>query len=199
MNTSTKIWMCLGGIALVALGVLCIAHPGDTILSLAWALGLTLLVSGCSTFGVWVTLRAINPFNSLTFLTALLQVFLGVLLIINPAPLAIALPFVFAFWVLFEGVELAIDSFNYKRLGFRTWWLLCLLGLLAAVAGCYGLFCDPVASAKVLAWIVGVAIILDGVGYWVKVAAINRVQQKMNRVANRIREAVDIEDVEEVK
>ncbi len=198
MKKSTKIWMCLGGCSLVVLGILCILYPGGTLLSLAWALGLMLVVSGCSTFGAWATLRRINPFSGLTFLAALLQVFLGIVLLINPAPLAIAIPFVFAFWVLYEGLNLLLDSLNYKRLGFSKWWLLCLLSVLVICAGCYGLFYDPAASATTVAWLVGIGIILDGIGYWVKVAAVNRVENKLHKLADRFH-AIEIEDVEEVK
>lgn len=198
MKKSTKIWMCLGGCSLVVLGILCILYPGGTLLSLAWALGLMLVVSGCSTFGAWATLRRINPFSGLTFLAALLQVFLGIVLLINPAPLAIAIPFVFAFWVLYEGLNLLLDSINYKRLGFSKWWLLCLLSVLVICAGCYGLFYDPAASATTVAWLVGIGIILDGIGYWVKVAAVNRVENKLHKLADRFH-AIEIEDVEEVK
>ena len=190
--------MCLGGCSLVVLGILCILYPGGTLLSLAWALGLMLVVSGCSTFGAWATLRRINPFSGLTFLAALLQVFLGIVLLINPAPLAIAIPFVFAFWVLYEGLNLLLDSLNYKRLGFSKWWLLCLLSVLVICAGCYGLFYDPAASATTVAWLVGIGIILDGIGYWVKVAAVNRVENKLHKLADRFH-AIEIEDVEEVK
>ena len=199
MKTSTKIWMCLGGCALVVLGVLCIANPGSTILSLAWALGLILLIAGFSTIGVWSTMRDEDPYSGLTFLGALLQIFLGTWMVINPAPLAVALPFIFAFWVLFEGVKVVIDSFNFKEFGFKKWWLLCLFGVLIACAGCYGLFYNPAASAATIAWLVGLGIILDGVSYWVRVAAVNRVQKKMHRIADHIRKVVDIEDVEEVK
>ena len=199
MKTSTKIWMCLAGIALVVLGVLCIMYPGDTLLSLAWAFGLMLIVTGCSTFGVWATFRAINPFSGLTFLAALMQVFLGILLIINPAPLAVALPFIFAFWVMYEGIGLMVDSFNYKRLGWDKWWVLCLLSVLIICAGCYGLFCNPVASAATLAWLVGLGIILDGVGNWLKVAAVNRVEKRLHKISDRIQQVLDIEDVEEAK
>lgn len=199
MKTSTKIWMCLAGVALVALGVLCIMYPGDTIISLAWVLGIMLVVSGCSSFGAWATFRAINPYSGLTFLAALMQVVLGILLIINPAPLALALPFIFAFWVLYEGIGLLVDSINYKRLGWSKWWALCLLSILIIAAGIYGLFCNPIASAKTLAWLVGLGIILDGVGNWIKVAAVNRVEKKLHRIADNIRQVIDIEDVEEVK
>ena len=199
MKTSTKIWMCLAGIALVVLGVLCIMYPGNTLLSLAWAFGLMLIVTGCSTFGAWATLRHVNPFNGLTFLAALMQVFLGIVLIINPAPLAVALPFIFAFWVMYEGIGLMVDSFNYKRLGWNKWWVLCLLSVLIICAGCYGLFCNPAASAATLAWLVGLGIILDGVGSWLKVAAVNRVEKRLHKISDRIQQVLDVEDVEEVK
>ena len=199
MKTSTKIWMCLAGIALVVLGVLCIMYPGSTLLSLAWAFGLMLIVTGCATFGAWATFRAINPFGGLTFLTALLQLILGIVLIINPAPLAVALPFIFAFWVLYEGIGLMVDSFNYKRLGWNKWWVLCLLSVLIICAGCYGLFCNPVASATTLAWLVGLGIILDGVGNWLKVAAVNRVEKRLHKISDRIQQVLDVEDVEEAK
>ena len=191
--------MCLAGIALVALGVLCIMYPGSTLLSLAWAFGLMLIVTGCSTFGAWATLRHVNPFNGLTFLAALMQVFLGIVLIINPAPLAVALPFIFAFWVMYEGIGLMVDSFNYKRLGWDKWWVLCLLSVLIICAGCYGLFCNPAASAATLAWLVGLGIILDGVGSWLKVAAVNRVEKRLHKISDRIQQVLDVEDVEEVK
>ncbi len=199
MKTSTKILMCLAGIALVVLGVLCIIYPGSTLVSLAWAFGLMLVISGCSTFGAWATLRAINPFSGLTFLAALLQVFLGVAIIIMPAPLAVALPFIFAFWVFYEGLNLMLDSFNYRKLGFRRWWVLCLLGVLAMCGGCYCFFCDPSISATTIAWLVGLGIIADGIGNWVKVAAVNRVEKKLNKLADRFHQVIDIEDVEEVK
>ena len=199
MKTSTKILMCLAGIALVVLGVLCIMYPGSTLLSLAWAFGLMLIVTGCSTFGAWATLRHVNPFNGLTFLAALMQVFLGIVLIINPAPLAVALPFIFAFWVMYEGIGLMVDSFNYKRLGWDKWWVLCLLSVLIICAGCDGLFCNPAASAATLAWLVGLGIILDGVGSWLKVAAVNRVEKRLHKISDRIQQVLDVEDVEEVK
>ena len=100
--------------------------------------------------------------------------------------------------MLYEGLNLLLDSLNYKRLGFSKWWLLCLLSVLVICAGCYGLFYDPAASATTVAWLVGIGIILDGIGYWVKVAAVNRVENKLHKLADRFH-AIEIEDVEEVK
>ena len=197
MKTSTKIWMCLAGIALVALGVLCIMYPGSTLLSLAWLLGILLLVGGCTQMGAWANLRRFMQRSGLTFLSALLQIFLGIVMIFHPEPVMIALPFIFAFWLLFEGIMACIGSFDIKQVGFRRWWILFLLGLVAA---CFGIYClmNPRISVETIAWLVGIGIIIDGIGYWVKLALVNKVEKRLAMFQDKLREAVDV-NWEEVK
>ena len=124
MKTSSKIWMCLAGIALVALGVLCIMYPGETLLSLAWLFGLIFFVGGCTQMAAWASTRWFMPRSGLMFFSALLEILLGCLMVFHPAPVMLALPFIFAFWLIFEGVDMAIGSFDFKLVGFRNWWVL---------------------------------------------------------------------------
>ena len=197
MKTSSKIWMCLTGVALVALGVLCIMYPGNTLLSLSWVFGCLFFLGGCTQMATWAATRGFMPLSGLAFLSALLQIILGLIMVFNPAPLMVALPFIFAFWLLFEGVNLAISSFDFKRVGFRRWWLVCCFGALAA---CFGVYClvNPNVSIETIAWVVGLGIILDGIGYFVKVAVVNKVEKRFVKLHDRIREVVDI-DWEDVK
>ncbi len=162
--------MCIAGVALVALGVMCILCPGTTLLSLAWVFGLMFF---------------------------LLQIILGAIMVFHPAPLMVALPFIFAFWLMFEGINLAISSFDFKRVGFHRWWIVCCFGVLAA---CFGVYClvNPNVSAETIAWVVGLGIILDGIGNWVKVAVVNKVEKRFVKLHDRLREVTDI-DWEEVK
>ena len=189
--------MCLGGIALVALGVLCIIYPGNTLLSLSWLFGLIFFLGGCSQMAAWATIRRFMPMSGLMFFAALLQIILGCIMVFNPAPLMVALPFLFAFWLLFEGVNLAISSFDFKRVGFRKWWCICCFGILAACFGAYCLF-NPKAGAETIAWLVGVGVIIDGIGNWVKVAIINKVEKRFVKLHDRLIEVEDVtwEDVE---
>lgn len=54
----------------------------------------------------------------------------------------------------------------------------------------------PNVSAETIAWLVGLGIIIDGVGYWVRVALINKVEKRLAGLANRFHKAVkEIEDV----
>lgn len=197
MKKSTKILMSLGGCILVAIGVLCIVYPGSTLLSLAWLFGLIFFFGGCTQMSIWVGIRRFIPMSGLSFLAALLQIILGCIMLFNPTPMMAALPFIFAFWLLFEGINLAVSSFDFKLVGFRNWWLICCFGVLAA---CFGIYCllNPNVSMETIAWLVGLGIILDGVGQWVKVFVVNKIEKRFNKVRDHFHE---IEDAvwEEVK
>ena len=197
MKKTTKIWMCLAGVALVALGVCVIKNPGTTLLSLAWVFGLLLGISGAMQLDVWRNIRGFMPRSGMVFFSALLQLILGIILFCNPAPLAVALPFIFAFWLIFEGISIAISSVDFRLVGFRRWWIICCFGVLAA---CFGIYClvNPNVSVETIAWIVGLGIILDGIGYFVKVVVVNKVEKRFVRLHDRLREVTDI-DWEEVK
>ena len=196
MKTSSKIWMCLSGVALVALGVLCIMYPGSTLFSLSWLFGLFFFLGGCTQMAAWSATRRFMPLSGLSFFSALLQIILGCVMVFHPAPVMLALPFIFAFWLLFEGIDLAISSFDFKRVGFRSWWCVCCFGVLAA---CFGVYCllNPNISVEAIAWIVGLGIIIDGVGNWVKVFIVNKVENRFVKLRDRLREVEDItwEDV----
>ena len=92
--------MSLAGVALVALGVVCLVNSGATLLSLAWVIGLIFLFAGCSEFVAWCRLHRFMPQGGLIFLSALLQVVVGVFFLVHPASLMVALPFIFAFFVV---------------------------------------------------------------------------------------------------
>ena len=151
--------------------------------------------------GAWASLRAIMPRSGLMFFSALLQIVLGCLMIFQPAPVMLALPFLFAFWLIFEGVNLAIGSYDIKLVGFPRWWILLCIGIIAAAFGIYCLV-NPNVSVEAIAWIVGVGIILDGVGNWVKVILVSKVENRLTQLGDRFQAAVkEIEDAkwEEVK
>ena len=186
--------MCLAGVALVALGVLCIMYPGETLLSLAWLIGIIFFLGGCTQMGAWASLRAIMPRSGLMFFSALLQIILGCMMIFQPAPVMLALPFLFAFWLIFEGVNLAIGSYDFKLVGFPRWWILLCIGIIAAA---FGIYCIvyPNVSVEAIAWIVGLGIIIDGVGNWIKVILVSKVENQLTQLGDRFRAAVkEIED-----
>ena len=176
MKTSKKIWLCISGILLIVLGVICIMRPDITLLSTAWILGLLTLFSGIFRMVFTFRTQAFMPNSASRILMALLEIFFGFFILFNIFGAAISLPVMFACWVIIEGISAAVQSFDYKKLGFPSWWAILILGIIGAVIGFFGLK-NLDATAKTLSVLIGVSIIISGLAHIVAVAGVNRVEK----------------------
>ncbi len=173
MKKSTKALLVITGILLIALGVLCIANPGGTLFATAWFLGFFTLISGIATLVFTFRTQRFIPNSGSRMLSGLFQVFIGIFFLSNIFATTGALPFVFAFWIMMEGVIIAIQSFDFKKVGFGSWWALLLLGIAGAVLGFFGLR-EPVISGTVLSTLIGLGIIANGIAYLVFFSGIKK-------------------------
>ena len=135
MLPSRKIYMGITGAAFAALGIICILKPMSTLVSLAWILGLLTLISGIATLLNWFNLKGYFPQSGSILLSSILQILLGLFFLRHDLAFATMLPIIFAVFLIIEGINLAIRSFDYKKIGFRLWWLNLSLGIIAAVLG----------------------------------------------------------------
>ena len=180
----------MSGLALVVLGVLCIAYPLSALMSISWLIGLVFFVAGCTEMAAWGKLRNIVQQSGLMFFTALLKILLGLMILIFPAPIMIALPFLFALWLMFEGINILVTSFDFKQIGFKKWWIMLLIGIVMACFGIYGLL-NPQASADAIGLLVGIGIIIDGVGNWTKLALIKKAEKRLASLRDRYKAALE--------
>ena len=187
MRTSTKIWLCVAGLLLIILGVVCIAKPDITLVSAAWVLGCFTLIAGVSKLIFTFKTQAFLPNSGTRALSAILDIFFGCFFLFNILGTAVSLPVVFAIWVMIEGVVIAVQSFDYKRVGFPMWWVLLLLGAGAAVLGYFGLKNLDV-TAGVLSAIIGIAIIANGVAYILAVVGMTRFEKRIDSLGRIIDE-----------
>ena len=185
MKTSTKIWLCLAGILLIVLGVICIAKPNITLVSAAWILGFITLLTGIFKLVFTVRTQAFIPNSGTRMLSALLDIFFGCFLLFNLLGTAVALPVVFAIWVIIQGVAIAVQSFDYKKVGFPQWWVLLILGVAGAVLGFVGLKHLNI-TAMTLSTLIGLAIILCGLAYILAVVGVNRFEKKVEAVRDAV-------------
>ena len=179
MLTSRKIYMGITGAALVALGIICIAKPIATVISLAWVIGIVTLVSGISTFLNWINLRRDFPQSGSILLSSIMQIIFGIIFLRHDLALATILPLLFAFFLIIEGINLAIRSFDYKKVGFSLWWANLLMGVAAAVLGFLSLG-TPAVAGTTLSSFIGIGFIFVGVVYFVALFAVNRFEKKFN-------------------
>lgn len=173
MKNSTKIWLVISGILLIILGVFCIVKPGDTLFATAWLLGLFTLISGISKLIFTFKTQRFMPNSASRMFSAILQIFIGLFFLCNLLATAMSLPIVFSLWVMVEGIMVAIQSFDYKKVGFGSWWAILLFGIAGAILGCYGMI-NPAVSGAVLSTLIGLGIIASGVAYLVGYSGIKK-------------------------
>jgi uncharacterized membrane protein HdeD (DUF308 family) len=187
MRTSTKIWLCVAGLLLVILGVVCIAKPDITLVSAAWVLGCLTLFAGVMKLVFTFRTQAFLPNSGTRMLSALLDIFFGCFFLFNILGTAVSLPVVFAIWVMIEGIVIAVQSFDYRKVGFPYWWALLCLGVAGAVLGFFGLRNLGV-TAGVLSTIIGLGIIANGLAYILAVVGVNRFEKKIDSLGRIIDE-----------
>jgi uncharacterized membrane protein HdeD (DUF308 family) len=181
MKTGKKIWICLAGILLIALGVYFIINPNITLVSAAYVLGVLTLFTGIFKLIFTFRTQAFMPNSGTRMLTALLDIFFGCFFLFNLLGTAMSLPFVFAIWVIIEGISILVTSFDYKKVGFPYWWVLLMLGIIGVVLGILGLM-NMEATAVTLSLLISIAVILFGLAHVLAVAGINRFEKQIEKV-----------------
>jgi len=190
IKTSTKILLAVAGILLIVLGIVCIANPAATLFSTAWMIGCLTLVSGIAELIFTFKTQAFLPNSGTRMLSSILQILLGIIFLGHNLFVTISLPIIFASWILIEGIIVAVQSFDYKQLGFSAWWSVLLLGIAGAVLGFLGLKNPDVAGAA-LSWIIGLGIISAGVAYLLTLFGINRVENHLKQFRTNVKNAID--------
>lgn len=175
---NTKIWLAITGILLVILGILCIVYPTATLFTLAWMIGLFTLCTGISKFIFAIKTSKYLPNSGVRILSGLLQILIGILFLCNTFFVGLSLAIVFAMWVLFESVLIAVQSFDYKKVGYKGWWTMLLFGIAGVILGIAGLY-NPDLSADWLSILIGIAIIAIGVAHLFGYSGINKFEKFM--------------------
>lgn len=171
-------YLLVTALLLIVLGVVCILNPGESFVSMAWLIGLLILLTGV--FGLLFGLRAQKylPNAGSTTLLAIFQIVVGVLFVCNGILAAETLIVIFAIWVMFEGISLAVLSFDYKRAGYDRWWLMSLLGLCSMVLGFFALR-NPAGVGTIFGILLGIGIFANGVERIIAYGGLKRIQNRL--------------------
>jgi uncharacterized membrane protein HdeD (DUF308 family) len=155
LQTLGRAWwlVLLRGIAAILFGILAIAWPGVTLVTLvllwgAWALidGVTALVAG------WKARDGDKPMWQIV-LVGLVGIAAGILTFVMPGVTAIALLIMIAVWAIVSGVLEIIAAFRLRK-EISNEWMLILSGALSVVFGVL-MIVSPGAGALAVLWIIG--------------------------------------------
>ena len=178
MEKSSKIWLGISGVLLVALGIMCICEPAATLFATAWTIGCFTLMAGIFKLIFTFKTQKFLPNSASRVLSAIFEIIIGIIFLCINLFVAATLPVIFVVWVLVESIFVAIHSFDYKKFGFPYWWALLLIGIVGVVLGVLGLRNTDV-SAVTLSTLIGTAILLIGAGYLVALFGINRFEKSL--------------------
>ncbi|MCQ4636353.1 DUF308 domain-containing protein [Anaerovorax odorimutans] len=159
-----RVLTIISGVLLVLTGVFCFANPGETFLSLAFVLGLIMVINSIIQGIAYCWGRSGQNDNNGWILTeAIITFILGILVLSNQIAADVAIPMVFGMWVMFSGVlrvvtATMIDRAN-KKLNFA--WTL-ITGVLCVLGGIYA-FLDPIIAGLAIAVLLGILFVLQGI------------------------------------
>lgn len=176
---NTKIWLAITGILTVALGIICLIYPLNTLLAVAWVMGLFVLCSGISKLIFALRTRYIMPNTGGRIFSALIQIMLGFILLGHKLFVVETLAIVFAMWILVESITLFVHSFDYKQAGYKGWWLMMIFGIGGVALGIAGLRA-PALSAGTMSAIIGISIIAIGLAHLFAISAIKEYEKAEN-------------------
>ena len=176
--------MGITGVLLVILGVICIIYPGATLLSTSTVLGILTLASGISTFISWTRIKNYLPTGNM-LLSSILQIILGIFFLNNKMLTASTLPIVFACWLLIEGIILSIRSFDFKDAEFKSWPVLLIFGIIAALIGLYSIIYPFDVAKAVMAYAIGIGIISLGIVDIVALFGVNNLEKRTFKWLNK--------------
>lgn len=160
-NGFPKFLWLISGIILIFAGVAAIFNPAATILSIAFILGLAMLISGIFEIVIFAVTHD-EIFGAGWVLTdGILTVLLSILLLCNQYVTAIAIPYIFAIWVMFTGTSRTIASFDLKKVHMSGWGWMTLLGILGIVLG-FASFFFPELASGIIGILVGIFLIVQG-------------------------------------
>lgn len=179
MKTSSKVLMILSGILMIVTGIISLCNPSIILVSMAWIIGILTLISGIMTLTYYFYGAKGNIGAGGVLFFGITDVILGIMFLGNSILVASVLPFVFAMWITFSGIEKFIHSFDLKKLGFQSWWLVMILGIACTVLGISTII-EPVVGAVTIGILVGTGFILHGITYLAMVIGINKIEKDLH-------------------
>ena len=151
---------------MVVTGAFCLMNPGQTFLSLAFVVGLVMVLNGLIHALAYFIGRGLHnkgDNNGWILTDALITLLLGILILFNQLVADTAVPLVFGMWMLVAGilrVEAATRIDKQRKLSnFRT---TMITGVLTVLVGLFG-FINPLVQWMTTVVLVGIFLVMQGV------------------------------------
>ncbi|WNY23337.1 hypothetical protein MmiHf6_06430 [Methanimicrococcus hongohii] len=155
------------GILFILISLFVFSHIRGSLAAVALYIGLLAILAGIIEFISWYQLRKVGIGSALFFVLGILDILIGLFIIINLNVSIIALPYVFSIWFIISSILGLLTLDLAKMIGKVYYWFKIIISVLGIVIGIALLF-NPVISAFMLSFLVGLYFLIYGVVYIVK-------------------------------
>lgn len=149
------------GVFAILFGLAAVLWSGATVTVLIIWFGAFTFISGIFTSLAALSAAASHSQWGLMLVSGLLSIVVGILALISPVQMALAMVWVLGAWALLTGVFEIATALTSPWIGSHKW-LLALAGLVSVVFGCL-LIGNPIAGAVSLVWLMGGYALMLGV------------------------------------
>lgn len=148
-------------VLLVILGLFLLFHPGTMLNTVVRLIGAALLIGGLNGVISWLQRRNDAGVSYLDVIGGALGLLAGLLILINPESLVSLFPTLIGIAMILYGLLNLLKSYVQKKSGFDQWYISLLMALVIVVFGII-LIAHPFSAAEVLARVLGVFLIYNG-------------------------------------
>ena len=195
-----RVLTIISGILMLVTGVFCFINTGQTFLTLAFVVGIVMVLNGIIHTLAYLIGRGLHnqgDNNGWILVDALITLVLGILVLCNQLVVDVAIPMVFGMWVLVSGI-LRVEAASHinrvkKRRNFKS---TLITGILTVAIGVFG-FIDPLVNWLSVVFLLGMFLCMQGVN--VIELGINMPHEKRDyvKIYTRHRSAVKISSADE--
>jgi len=158
---SAKTWFAVEGVILILLGIVAFVLPAAAGLAAALVLGWILLVSGIvGLVALLVTKGAAHA--GWGFLSALIALVAGLLLLFHPFAGAVSIAVLIAAYLLLDGIALVLLGVDLRRRGAQAWLWVVLSGIVDWLLAVLIFAVSPAGAPLVLGLLVGIDLVAAG-------------------------------------
>lgn len=188
------------GILMLMIGVFCFINMGQTFLTLAFVVGIVMVINGIIHTLAYLVGRGLHnkgDNNGWILVDALITLVLGILVLCNQLVVDVAIPMVFGMWVLVSGI-LRIEAasrinLEKKMTNFKS---TLITGIVTVIIGVFG-FINPIVSWVSVVFLLGIFLCMQGIN--IIELGINMPHEKRNyvKVYKRRRDPIRISNADE--
>lgn len=171
-----KILSVLFGIMIIVDGVICLALPGLTFLTLGYMIGVGMLLDGIGRIINWYQMDRGTEQSGWVLTSAIISLTLGIILMGSDAmqlTMDAFIVYMAIAWLITLGILRIAHALRIRKMRNdirdfqvgtpfgRNWWIALILGILLIVCGIIGMFA-PATIIETIGTLIGISIIISG-------------------------------------